>query len=105
MNTININDSTIVADSSNSYGINQRYGTTNIRLKTTFSALKRRNLKILPFPLDSGLDLRHSFSASRMLASANLEDRMKFFIWLDRLFDRLGMKLADYYFRNFCSYK
>ncbi len=30
---------------------------------------------------------------------------MKFLRWLDRLFDRLGTKLADYYLRNFCSYK
>lgn len=62
-------------------------------------------MKILPFPLDTKPDLCHSLFASGKLASTSKEDKMKFLRWLDRLFDRLGMKLADYYLRNFCSYK
>ena len=62
-------------------------------------------MKILPFLLDTKPDPCHSLSVSGKLASISKEDRMKFFIWLDRLFDRLGMKLADCYLRNFCSYK
>ena len=30
---------------------------------------------------------------------------MNFLKWLDRMFDRFGMKLAGYYLKNFCHYK
>ena len=34
-----------------------------------------------------------------------MEITMKIVKWLDRMFDRLGMKLANYYLKNFCHYK
>jgi hypothetical protein len=34
-----------------------------------------------------------------------MEIAMKIVRWLDRMFDHLGMKLANYYLKNFCHYK
>ena len=34
-----------------------------------------------------------------------MEIAMKIVMWLDRMFDHLGMNLANYYLKNFCHYK
>lgn len=34
-----------------------------------------------------------------------MEITMKIIRWLDRKFDHFGIKLANYYLKNFCHYK